>query len=457
MDTHFTLSNFDQSCQNLSRALQIPTVSSEDPGQWEEQPFLEFQSWLQSVYPKVHQLLEKENIGHALLLHWQGKNESEKPVLLCAHYDVVPAENEGWQYGPFSGAIEEGYIWGRGALDDKVSLIGIMEGVECLLEQDFRPERSVYLAFGYDEEIGGINGAAQIAETLEKRGIRFATVLDEGVAVTEGVVPGVKQPVALIGTAEKRSHNLRMWVEKEGGHASMPKQPTAIELLSGAIDNIRSHSLPVRFEAPVKEMFAHLAPAMKGLKSFALKRPELFKPLVVKAYEQTATGCAAIRSTITPTILKAGNKKNTIPGKAEANLNVRLLPGDQLADVVKALKNAVNDDRVQFDFDKSEKGPSTGTVSSIDTEDYQVLKEAIQTEFPEALVSPTLVLGTTDSRHYSSIADQIYRFSPIFLQKEDLARIHGINERIAVKDFERVIRFYGNFVRKVAEGSKPGD
>jgi len=162
-------------------------------------------------------------------------------LLLMAHMDVVPVEaatESSWHQPPFSGRVAEGFIWGRGAMDDKASVMGLLEAVEHLLESGFEPQRTVYLAFGHDEEIGGNSGAAKIAGLLQSRGLELEYVLDEGLNIFNGIVPGISAPVALIGVAEKGYLTLQLTAESPGGHSSAPPEHTAITVISRALQRL---------------------------------------------------------------------------------------------------------------------------------------------------------------------------------------------------------------------------
>ena len=439
----------EESFERISKALQFRTVSYDDEQERDEKQFDAYKDWLKNAYPNVHKSLYLEVVNdYGLLYHWQGRDENEPPVILLAHYDVVPAsDHKLWKYPPFSGTRAEGFIWGRGALDDKASMIGILEAVEHLLQEGFNPGRSVYLAFGFDEEIGGRKGAAEIARILERRGVAPEFVLDEGMAVTKGIVPGVERQVALVGIAEKGSMNVELSVETEGGHASMPEGDTiSIGILSRAVSKLMKAPFPVKFTFPVKMLFKQIAPYAGFFQRLALSNQWLFKPLISHGFQQSGSGNATIRTTVAPTLFHSGEKVNTLPRKAITNLNIRLLPGENEASVIQRLKRTMQDSRVQAEV----KGPAVlpSPVASTYNNGYRVLYDTLKTVFPDAVVAPTLVIGATDSRNYKQLTGNIYRFSPIKVDPNALQMIHGVNERISESNFREVVQFYIHLIQR---------
>ena len=366
-----------------------------------------------------------------------------------AHIDVVPAEPEtegDWTCPPFEGRIAEGYIWGRGALDYKEAVLGILEAVETLLGEGFRPRRTVYLAFGHDEEVGGQGGAAQIADLLHSRGVELEFVLDEGLAITEGIAPNVAKPVALVGIAEKGCVSVELTVESEGGHSATPPEHTAIGLLSTAIHKLERRQLPARMEAPARQLFTHLAPEMSFAMRMVFANLWLLGGLVKRQLAAAPATNALIRTTTAATIIEAGVKENVLPVKARAVVNFRMLPGDSMASVLEHVRQTVDDPRVTVKL-LGDRKSEPSFVSNTDSPSFKALVRTIRQVFPEVVVTPGLVLGATDSRHYARVSDNIYRFIPIWVRPGDLDRVHGTDERISIKDYEQVVRFYIQLIR----------
>jgi len=436
--------------QNLRRALQIRTVSEQDPARTSGEAFKQLHALLEASYPRVHATLKKQTVSeHSLLYRWAGKDPACKPILLLAHLDVVPAEEGSpWVYPPFSGQFADGFIWGRGALDDKSSVMGILEACEALLAEGFQPRRTIYLAFGHDEEIGGKNGASQIAALLQSQGVKAEFCLDEGLAVLEGIVPGVSKPTAMIGIAEKGYLTVELSVEGEGGHSSQPPRETMLGVLCAGVARLEANPLPARLRGPARQMLRTLGPEMSWPMRMVMANLWLFEGLVNRRLQAGRTTNAALRTTTAVTILNAGTKENILPTRAAALVNCRLLPGESIESVLDHIRRVVADDRIQVRIHGTPNAASP--VADVGSPTYVTLNKTIRQVFPEAVVAPGLVLGATDSRHYTHVSEVIYRFGPLKLTEKDMPRIHGPNERIGKEDYLRCVRFFGQLIRNAA-------
>ncbi|MCI4667533.1 MAG: M20 family peptidase [Bacteroidia bacterium] len=438
--------------KHLAEAIQFKTISNLDPSLIDSTEFAKLKSWISDTYPMVDSLLEKlifEDYAH--LYRWEGKNKDLAPVVLMGHMDVVPVPEENlpfWKQDPFGGVIADGDIWGRGAIDDKINVIGLLEATEMLLKKDFQPERTIYLAFGHDEEVSGKRGAKMIVDHLKSEGVRPDFVLDEGYTLTKGLVPGMDKQVALIGIAEKGYLTVRLSAEVEGGHSSMPGKETAIEVISQAIYRLEEHPFPERISYPVKAFFRNLGPEMPFVNKMAFGNFEVFKPLILSTYRSSNAGAALIQTTMVPTIFHSGVKDNVVPLKANVTFNFRLLPGDSMETVMAHLKKWVKDDRVSFQVLQYQ-APSV--VSDDNSWGYEQLDKSIKEVFPNTLTSPNLVIGGTDSRHFQEITNKIYRFAPYQLTPETLSMFHGLNERISVSDFDNAVRFYVRLMENLGD------
>jgi len=363
-----------------------------------------------------------------------------------AHMDVVPAnEADSWTKPPFSGVNDGSYIWGRGTLDDKGEMIMILEAVEKLLKENYRLERTIYLAFGHDEEISGLKGAQVIASTLKSRGVEAEYVLDEGYAVTIGIVPMVSKPVALIGTSEKGYLSVNLTVELPGGHSAYPEKETAITVLTRALNNIVDHQMKADISKPVDDFIRYIGPEMPFYARAIFANKWLFKPVILKIYQGSNTSNALVRTTTAPTIINAGSKENVIPTKAEAVVNFRILPGEFSSDVMEHLKNVISDDRVIIS--KLEGTSEPAAVSPVDGLGFKTLLKTIRQVYPEAIIAPIMMLAASDSRKYIELTRNIYNFAPIVVTSDDLARTHGLDERIKIEDYNQGIVFYYQLIK----------
>lgn len=442
----------DAAVERLAGALRFETVSYEDPAQVEAAAFLALHDYLEQSFPRVHARLTRETVSRlSLLYRWPGRDSELDPMVFLAHQDVVPIEAESaaeWSFPPFAGEISAGAIRGRGALDDKAGLVGLLEAVELLLGTGFVPQRTVYLAFGHDEEIGGWEGARRIAELLSARGVRPAVVLDEGGMITRGLIAGVDSPVALIGIAEKGAANIELTVHVAGGHSSMQQKSTAIGILSRAVRSIEDHPLPPRLEAPTRAMLKTIAPRLPFGQRLAVANLWLLEPLLVRILAGGPVG-ATLRTTVAPTIMRAGVKPNVLPTEARAVINVRLLPGDTAAGVLEHFREVVDDERVEIGLAGRYSDPSS--ISRIDTPAYDRVVRSIRQAAHEddLIVAPFLMIGGTDSRHFVGLCDQVYRFLGATITPESLHRVHGIDEQISFEDYGRIVRIYARLLRSV--------
>lgn len=440
----------DGSVARLAEALRFPTVSHADPSARDPSAFLDLHAWMNASYPRSHATLCRQAFGLSLLYTWPGQDPSLAPVLFMAHQDVVPVDagTEGdWAHPPFGGEIADGYVWGRGAIDMKSVLVALLEATEALLTQGYRPKRTLLLAFGHDEEVGG-SGNEAIADALARRGTRLAWVVDEGLTVSEGVVRGATTPVALIGIAEKGYLSLELVTEAEGGHASMPPDQTAVGILARAIHRLERNPFPASLDGPTVTMLERLGPAMPFPQRLAFANLWLFGPWVEARLTEQPTTNALLRTTTAATLFEGGVKDNVLPQYARAVVNFRIHPRDSVASVMDRVKTVVDDPRVRIhpllDTPHSEPSP----VSGVSAPGFRAIERAILSTFPQARVAPSLFVAATDSRHYASIAEDTYRFMPYRMYLRDLARIHGTDERISVSNLASYVQFYGQLLRE---------
>lgn len=438
--------------ERLAAAIRFRTISNFlNPAQNADE-FAKLHAHIAQSFPAFHAAAKREIIGsHGLLYTLEGSDKSALPIALLAHQDVVPiapgTEND-WQAPPFDGVVKDGYVWGRGAWDDKGSLFAILEAAEMLTKDGFRPKRTIYFAFGHDEEVGGQRGAKAIAALLASRGVRLDFVLDEGLIITDGILKGLSKPAALIGIGEKGFATLVLSSTATPGHSSLPPRETAIGMLSAALARLEDKRMPADIRGISEEMFNTLAPEMNGLNRIVLSNLWLLKPLLRRELEKSAATEAAIRTTTALTIFNAGNQDNVLPGRAEATVNFRLLPGDTQDSVVAHVRSVIANDRIGITPGAANTDPPP--VSPTNTSVYRALNQTIREVFPDVVVSPGLMVGGTDARHYSGVSDNVFRFAPVRAKPEDLSRFHGTNERLSIENYADMIRFYRRLMQNIA-------
>ena len=434
----------------LAGALRFQTISREGSGPVDPEAFLALHRYLEQSLPRAHAALTREVVaGYSLLYTWPGKNPSLPPVLLLSHQDVVPVEagtERSWTQPPFAGRIAGGFIWGRGSLDDKVGVLGLLEAVELLAARGFRPERTVYLAFGHDEEVGGLQGAHSLAALLEKRGVRPLFVLDEGGAIIQGMVPGIDRPIAMVATAEKGYLNVELTARSRGGHSSMPPPHTAIGEIAAAVHALEEHPMPARLSGATRDSFATLAPEMPFGTRVILSNLWLFGPLVERQAASDPATNARLRTTAAATIISGGVKENVLPLGARAVVNFRILPGDSVASVLAHVRQTVGPGVTVTPQERSAGEPSP--TSDIGAPEFRMLQSTVAETFPGTLVAPNLLSGGTDSKHYMHLTRNVYRFLAIPMDAKDLLRFHGTDERVGIEGYAGAVRFFARLLLK---------
>ena len=425
---------------NLSGAIQYPTVSYSEDAIPDSTAFFGFHRYLEKTFPLIHEKLDRRKINeYSLLYTWEGKDPSKEPLILMSHQDVVPVDQptlEDWEAGPFEGKITDTHIIGRGTLDDKGTLMAVMEVVEKLLEESFTPSQTIYLAFGHDEEVGGPRGAAKIAEYLKEQGVHAAMTLDEGGFLAESMVPGIQQDVAMVNLAEKGFASYRLIVETNGGHSSSPPRENTIGILAQAIVDLENNQRPYKLVEPINYQFEYMGAELPFLKKMAFANPWLFKGRILEGLNA--------HTTTAPTIIIGGIKNNVIPTVAEATINFRILPGETIESVKEHIKSTVSD-KVRVETVGFLTNPSP--VSEIDSEAFKTLEKTIRSVFPEAIVVPGLVGGGTDARYFYDVSDDVYRFYPIRLGPESMSRFHGIDEKISKENYKEILKFTYHLIK----------
>ena len=433
--------------ERLSGAVKFATVSMTSGGPIDTVAFIGFHEFLAKSFPRVHASLTLQKVaGLSLLYKWTGTDSAAAPIVLMGHMDVVPVPESNlkeWTHAPFSGDVADGYVWGRGTMDDKVTVLAVLEAVEDMLSRGEKPSRTVYLTFGHDEEVGGRYGARAIVDTLVARGVKPALVIDEGGVMATGVVPGVKGLAAVVGIAEKGYLSLRLRAKATGGHSSMPGSRTAVGALSRAIVALEANPFPNELDGPTRGMLEAMAPYASFGQKLVFANLWLTKPIVTRVLAQTPSTAAMIHTTTSPTMLSAGVKDNVLPPEATAVVNFRIRPGETMETVTARVRSVIADTMIVVEpTDSARVDPSQ--VSDATSPAFQLIANTVRGMAPgqSVPVLPYLVGGGTDAKYWGPHSRSVYRFLAVPLGEGDLSRIHGVNERMSVKGYATAVTFF---------------
>ncbi len=435
----------EQAVDHLQQMIRIATVSNNDWSKVDESKFAEFRALLQRLYPQVHSACPPQRYGNTgILFHWKGQSESA-PVVLMAHYDVVPVAAERWRHDPFAGEIVGDELWGRGTLDTKITLLGVLETAERLIGQGFVPQNDIYMAFSGDEEVAG-DSAPAIVRALEEKGVTPAFVLDEGGAIVDKIFPGVSNPIAVVGIGEKGMADVQLTVQGEGGHASHPPRHTALGVLAKAVVACEAHPFKPELSFPVRQLFLTVGRYSTFVYRLIFANLWCFGGLLKVMGPMLGSELdAMMRTTMSFNMAQGSKQANVIPNVATAVANMRLVNTTSLQDVKRHFEKAIHDPKVQVEVLYGQEASPYGDPACAQ---YAAMAQAIRhTWGQDVIVSPYLMIACSDSRHYSRICKNVFKFSAMALSKEQRDLIHNDNERIPVQKIHECVEFYTRLVQ----------
>jgi carboxypeptidase PM20D1 len=442
--------NEDEIARKLSEMIKIPTITSDKMELLDEEAFCALHSYLHQAFPLVHKTLEREIVNrYGLLYRWKGTGSLKKPFLLAAHMDVVPVDErtrDTWKYGAFSGQIADGYVWGRGALDMKGHLTAVMESIEYLLRQGYKPGRDIYLALGFDEERLGLLGARNILELLRQRGIRLDFALDEGGTVMREGELGISAGAVMIGICEKGYADVRLTAKSTGGHASRPPKRNAVGELCKAIVKLEKNPMKPSLNAPLRFMLQEVGGHMRFPLNVIAANLSTTKALLFRSLSENFMGNAFIRSTMVPTMLKGAVLQNVLPERAEAIVSCRVSPDNSVRGLVDHIKRVVGSDIVV----EIEYSHEPSMISTLDSEAFRLMKQTAAELFKGHLIAPYMMVAASDSRWYTAISDNVYRFGPFRSIGEDKRTLHSTNERMSIESLCEGTKFFARFIQRAA-------
>lgn len=435
-----------RAAEHLSQLVRIRTITPpEGPlSERDQAVFDEFRRALEGFYPGVFGVAEVEVVGRAGLLLRLPGDVPDRPLMLMAHQDVVPAAKdwraEGWEHPPFDGVIANGRVHGRGTLDDKGALVVMFEALEDLVSSGWRPARDLYVLLGGDEESFG-DSAVQAASVLEERGVVPWMVLDEGGAVATEAFPTLKREMAVVGVAEKGVMTVRMTVQALGGHASTPPRESAAGILARAIVAIEDKPAAAAVNDVTGQMLGAVAPhvtrPLRKLLARAAQRPGVLGRVMPRLGPELA---AVVRTTAAVTQLEGSPAHNVLATSASAVINLRVAVGSTCDEALAHLVDVVGDRRVTFEtLEASEPSP----VSPRGHDDrWEAIGAAVSHAYPKAFTVPYVMLAASDARHLARISPAVYRFSPLKMSKAQREAIHGPNENVEIASLGAGVEFY---------------
>ncbi|KMQ60521.1 peptidase [Chryseobacterium sp. BLS98] len=457
----------DSAVMHLSGGLKIPTVSTGSLGEFNYAPFDQFKEYLKASYPLVYQNTENNEINtHALVFRLKGSNPSLQPILFLSHIDVVPPGEadvinkelnifkpddqplspvskvaEDWDFEPFSGNVANGRIYGRGAIDMKGMLFSLMESMNTMVKNKKVPKRDIYLAFGFDEEVGGQKGAMQIADYFKKKGLQFDTVYDEGgLIMQKGNVAGIDSDVAVVGCAEKGFLSAKIKVKGLGGHSSMPPMESAIGKAAVIMQRFEDDQMKPEITPLIKEFFNNIGGAMPFTSRLAISNQWLLKPLLLSQLTKNNTTNALVRTTTALTMMKGSDGTNVLSPEVEFVVNFRLLPGNTVKDVHDHIAKAT--EGFDVEVEEIDNTREASAVSSSNTKGFKLIEAGVKEIYPSAIVTPYLTLGGTDAYKYQIVSKNIYRFMPIRINSSEQQSIHSTNEYISIENYLKMIHYF---------------
>lgn len=436
--------NETRAVETFRRMIRCRTVSYDDASLQDETEFEKFRALLDERFPRVAEACEKHIVASAgVIYHWIGKRAKD-PWVLMAHYDVVPVEESLWSEKPFDAIVKNGEIWGRGTVDTKCTLLGVMEAAETLLEQGFTPQNDLYLCFGGDEELEGHSAQAIVAWFAQQN--ISPNVLDEGGAIVENVFPGVSKPAAVVGTAEKGTTNVAFTLSGKGGHTSSPGAHTSVGVMAKAITDVENRPFKAEMVPPVADLFNTLGRHAGFGMRLVFANLWCFKPLLFALGKKMGGEFnAMLRTTCAFTKMEGGNVWNVIPPRVTAGANLRLL-NQTPEEAVEALKTRIDNDEIEISL-VTPNAPSP--FSRTEGPAWDIVKETILQTWPGVIVTPYLMMAASDARHYARISDRVYRFCPMVLPTEIRKTIHGNNERIPRETLLKIVVFYMQLMKKL--------
>ena len=428
--------------ERLAKMIQVETIS--EPHQKDRSKFLELHKVLEKEFPNVHKICEKNVLNGSLLFCWKGTGEKE-PIMLMSHHDVVEAGGE-WEHAPFSGDIDdEGRVWGRGTVDTKASLCCIFGAIEELILEGYQPPMDVYIASSCTEEVSG-DGAPAIAKFLKEKGVKLDLILDEGGMILHAPIAGVNGIYAMVGVVEKGYGDVKFIAHGRGGHASAPKKNTPLVRLGkfmAAVD--KKSPFKSQITPTVKEMFSRMAPNMIFPLRMIMANLWLFEGLLAKVLPSiNAAAGAMIHTTLAFTEAKGSDGLNVLPQTAYVTGNMRFIHHQPTDESIKLISDIAKEYDLETEvIYKDYPCP----IVDFKGKQFKLIESVVDKVYPGVGTCPYVMTGGTDCKFYSEVCDNAIRLAPIYIDEQQYASVHGLNENIFRGALPKAVDFYKEVIK----------
>lgn len=458
------------SIERFSGGIRIPTIGRENYEDVDFTEFDRFKQYLTEVYPEIYKVMDTMTVNkYGMLLRWKGTDSSSEPILFLSHYDVVPVDNyeqaetgdvvsrpgdadkgpmtgfaDSWDYPPFSGAVADGRIYGRGTLDMKCVLFSVMEAADALIKEGFQPKQDIWFAFGQDEENGGMQGAMEIVKYFKSQNITFDAVYDEGGLVSAPGLGGINAPIAVVGVAEKGFSTIKIKVRGIGGHSSMPPAKGSLVQAAEIIGKLNNEQMPLMLIPPISSFLDNVGAYMPFMSRMAIANKWLLKDVLLKQMAKTAQTNALVRTTTAVTMAKGSEAPNVMSALAEVTVNYRILPGNSTEEVLEHVRKVCEGYDVELDTDHPREASN---ISPNDSKGFRMIEDVVEKIYPDAVTASYITIAGTDAYKYEAVSRNVYRFMPVLLNEYEQRTIHNENEHISITNYGRMIAFYKEIMR----------
>lgn len=428
----------------LSKMIQAETVS--EMKEKDLTRFFKFHDVLRELFPNIFSVAEFEDFEGSIVLKWKGKNPEANPVLFMNHFDTVEAQGE-WKYSPFSGQIAEGKVWGRGTMDTKSGLWGMLTAADELAAEGFVPECDIYFESARNEETTGL-GSKHISEVFQERGLRFSMVLDEGGYIMYEPIGGAKGNFAMVAMGERGCCSIKFTAKGKGGHASSPDNDTPLVRLGRFMDEAdRMTCFDVQVTPVIKEMLRRLSPTVGGTLKIVYANPDLFEPVLKKVMTKSAgTARALLQTTIAFTVAQGSTGWNVIPAEASVVGNMRVSNHQGFDSSYEAIKNLA----AKYDITCELLDPAVDSeLADFNGEAFKLIEAAVNNSYDGVITTPYIMTGCSDARWMTKLSDNCLHFVPFRVNDQQVGSIHGLNENIDVDTLAQGVDCYKFMMRGV--------